>query len=319
MEKMEQKYTNSLFIDSGAHGLYNEHVIKKKHREGYSFFESKEFWEYVDTYCQFIKDNKKTIDVFANVDAIFNPQITWKVQRYIENTYGLTPLPVIHYNTDEKWLKRYLRKGYDYIALGGLGQEATQSNYVKWADRMFKIICDNKENTPSVKVHGFALTSYRLMTRYPWYSVDSTTWLKNGSFGRILVPPLRQNKWVYDEQFYIVKVSNRKSSGNMIKITQTERPIDNVFLRYIEEKGFTLGASDLHYEKPSYVLKEGESFTEKVTEKTKKVLVETITERGLCNDGTLRCDLNAEYFVDLADNLPTWPWAFHINQQKTLL
>jgi hypothetical protein len=38
-----------------------------------------------------------------------------------------------------------------------------------------------------LKVHGFGLTVLSLMKRYPWFSVDSTSWVLTGRFGAIYV------------------------------------------------------------------------------------------------------------------------------------
>ena len=114
-----------LFLDSGAHSLYTKEVMKKEHVEGYSFYESKEFWDYVDNYAQFVRENKSFLSVYVNVDVIFNPELTWKVQKYLETNHELSPLPVIHYGADLKWVKRYM-DDYEYIRFGGLGQEVTK-------------------------------------------------------------------------------------------------------------------------------------------------------------------------------------------------
>jgi hypothetical protein len=37
-----------------------------------------------------------------------------------------------------------------------------------------------------VKVHGFALTNSQITTEYPFYSVDSTTWINTSAFGTVL-------------------------------------------------------------------------------------------------------------------------------------
>ena len=34
-----------------------------------------------------------------------------------------------------------------------------------------------------MKVHGFGMTNPNLMQRYPWYSVDLSSWLKTGMYG----------------------------------------------------------------------------------------------------------------------------------------
>lgn len=290
------KFVNPLFIDSGAHGLYAEYVQKNKDKskEGkYKWYTTKPFYDYIDTYIEFIKKYKHKIDLYANVDVIFNPELTWQAQMYCEKN-GITPVPVIHFNTPMKWLQRYLTRGYEYIALGGLGQEAHQTAYKVWADQAFDIICDQPSRLPKVKVHGFAVTAIELMRRYPWYSVDSTTFINFAAYGQILVPPKVNGKWDYGQRYLMVRVSEQESKtfnktavGNSYK----EKEV-NIIMEYLNEKGFVLGKSKIEDGK---VIK---------------------LEPGLCNDDAMRAELNALYFIDFTNSLPKWPWAFYRNKNQ---
>lgn len=284
-------YDIPLFIDSGAHSLYNEHVRGSGKGFGggsYEWYRSQEFWDYVDRYAQFVHKNKHVLSVYANVDVIGHPEYTYDVQRYLEDEWDLRPLPVVHYGTDLKYLQRYIEEGHDYIAIGGLGQEITISVYREWADRVFDYICDKKTRLPQIKIHGFALTSHKLMTRYPWYSIDSTSWIQYAAFGQIIRPLKRNGKWVYDEPFLLARVSPREiKGGTMMSMLNTLKKAEkDVFLEYIEEKGYELGKSRME---------NGQ---------------EVIEEEGLCNNSNQRCELNALYFYDLVNALPEWPWPF---------
>lgn len=301
-EKPTTPYTNHFFIDSGAHGLYNEHVFKARkgkiqdHDKKYSWFIdeasdtgfSEGFLDYLDTYGKFVQENEDALEIYANVDVIFSPELTWQSQQYLEQEWGISPIPVIHYGTPLHWLEKYLEADYEYIALGGIGQEISHSVYRAWADRAFDLICAQPSRKPLVKVHGFALTSVPLMRRYPWYSVDSTSWISFGAYGQIIVPPRRQGNWVYDETYQVYRMSTRSSTGfnkRPILLTQKEHE-KQLVLDYINEKGFPLGVSEE---------KDGE---------------QVVVEPGLCNDDKLRTELNALYFIDFAQSLPTWPWPF---------
>lgn len=302
---MTDSFKQPLFLDSGAHGLYADHVLKKDRHtleksKKFAWYTngnklSKEFKEYLDHYGKFIQQNEENLDLYANVDAIFNPELTWKAQQYLEKTYGIIPLPVIHYGTDLKWLRRYLDKGYEYIALGGLGQEISQSVYRQWADTAFDMICDQPSRKPLVKVHGFAMTAVPLMRRYPWYSVDSTSWLMFGSYGQIITPPRVNGKWVYDRNYLIHRMSVRPWGPNKASLVHGLKPNEQEsILEYIAEKGFVVGSSRWE---------NGE---------------EIIEEPGLCNDDKLRTELNAMYFIDFNESLPTWPWAFEKSRNKKI-
>jgi hypothetical protein len=84
---------------------------------------------------------------------------------------GLTPIPAFHFRGSKERLKD-LSQDFDYIALGGLVPLARRKQKLrKWLDFCFSIIKD------SSKVHGFGMTGFEVLKRYPWYSVDSTSWL----------------------------------------------------------------------------------------------------------------------------------------------
>jgi hypothetical protein len=282
---MKRSFVNPVFIDSGAHGLYNEFVKNVGGKNGYLWYETDEFKKYLDLFAKFVKDMNGKIVNYANVDVIFNPELTYKSQKYLEEEHGLHPIPVVHADTDRKYLIRYLKDGYKYIALGGVGQKGSYSGYKKWADEMFDIICDTKDRTPAVKVHGFAMTSHRLMTRYPWWSVDSTSWLRLSMYGQLIVPHLRGDQWRYDVPFHAIRVSNNPSKT---KKRTTNHIMENIVERYLKEKGFVLGETN----------EKGE-----------------IIEKGVSNDTDMRSDANAMYFVDLCDSLPKWPWSFSLRKK----
>ena len=194
------------FLDSGAHSLYTQEVIAKGHSDGYKFFKTKEFKQYRKEYAKYVKRNLDWIDYYVNIDVIFNPELSWENLKYLEGK-GIYPIPVIHYGTDTKWVEKHLEEGYEFIGLGGLGQEVNAKQYKAWADRVFDILQPNKEEPPLVKTHGFAMTSYSLMKRYHWWSVDSASWTKAGSYGMIYVPRKRRGKFSFEVKPETVNIS----------------------------------------------------------------------------------------------------------------
>ncbi len=304
-----------LMLDSGAHSLYNEFVQKEKdkRKRNYAWSESKEFWDYVDKYAEFIKAHEKFLSCYINVDVIFNPEQSWEVLKYLENKHGLSPLPVVHYGTDLKWLQKHIDAGYDYIGLGGLGQEVSKASYFAWADKAFDMICDQSSRLPKVKIHGFAMTSLTLMLRYPWYSVDSTTWVVHGRNGSVIVPRFKSGEWVYDENSWVITVSSRspsrKEAGKHIDTLSPRQR--EIILDYIHAKGYKLGKSRFKKAEQSHKLKENERWAEKKPkDKNTQRLLEIIEEDGLSNRYQLRDEINIIYFQDLEKSLPEWPWPF---------
>jgi hypothetical protein len=280
------------FLDSGAHSIYTREVIKKGHKSGYAFYESKEFWEYVDLYCEWVKQNLSHLDFYANVDAIFNPDKSWEVLQYMKKEHGLNPVPVIHYGTTLDVVDKHLDAGYKFLGIGGLGQEVTKQQYYTWADRLFAHLCpDSTGNLPMVRTHGFAMTSWSLMKRYPWWSVDSTSWLKSGSFGSIYVPHKRDGRFTFDVDPYAIATSgvngNVKVRGkHILTLSKAERQVVDEWLAL---SGVPLGSID----------KKG-----------------NMIEYGVISHSRARARANLFFFQMLQDFLPKYPWAFKIKVNK---
>lgn len=157
-----------VFLDSGAFSAYTQGVT-------------------IDLveYCNFIKQNADIIDVASVLDAVGDPLQTYQNQQAME-AQGVKALPCFHYGEDERYLQHYV-ENYEYITLGGMVPISTP-NLLLWLDRIWeKYLCDGN-GRPRLKVHGFGLTTIKLMKRYPWFSVDSSSWVQISSVGSILHP-----------------------------------------------------------------------------------------------------------------------------------
>jgi len=318
---------NLHFLDSGAHSLLNEHTLKKRvygnqtekmkekiakmspqersalrkdqahlfrvsnKEEEFEYFYSEAFWNRVDEYAKFVKEHKIACDYYANLDVVFHPELTWKTQQYLEKK-GLDPVPVVHYNQDHsisaKWLKHYLKLGYDLVALGGVASaHGGRADYGRWATKMFKIICNTKSRKPSVKVHGFAMTDYNMLTRFPWWSVDSASWVKTGGFGLIYFPHKRCGKFTFDVKPYNMPCSFHSAAyGTSRHITSLEKrkPQEwKILMEWLDHLGIPIGSVD----------KEGE-----------------MKKWGFLSHHGARKIANLRFFKLLEENQPEWPWAF---------
>lgn len=293
---MNTKKVN-LFLDSGAFSAFTKGVSIT-----------------IDEYCQFIKQHSDCISLYANLDVIGDPVASYRNQMYMERQ-GLSPIPCFHYGEDEVWLRRYLEK-YEYIALGGMVPISTP-DLVDWLDQIFPTFLCDPSGMPRVKVHGFGLTSLRLMLRYPWYSVDSTSWVMTGRMGSVLVPRYRDGRYIYGEDSWKITVSSR--SPNKVEAGQhieTLPPlVRKQILAYFEEKGYRLGKSEFRTESDKYKLQENEKWAGKAGNGKRDV--ELILERGLSNDYKLRDELNIIYFLDLEKSMQPWPWPFKLENCKS--
>lgn len=191
------------FLDSGAYSAWSRGSVID-----------------LDEYCEFIRANIDLIDVYASLDVIPGvpgraatpkerdaaAQKSWENYLYMRDAH-LSPLPVYHYGEDPRFLTRMLDYGCDYIGIGGLVGIPGGPRRV-WLDRTFDMITDDA-GMPTVKTHGFGMTAVPLIFRYPWYSVDSTTWIKITASGSVYLPAMRDGEFVFDEVPTTVSVSNR--------------------------------------------------------------------------------------------------------------
>lgn len=292
-ESLEVGCVKSHFLDSGAFTLWttSAQYAKENKTDRWAFYYTDEFWQYCDDYADFIKKYSYGIDLYANVDVIPNPKLTYRNQKYLEDCHELTPVPVVHYTTDLKWLRRYIDEGYKIIGLGGLVGSTSEDSCKAWIDAAFEIVCNTPDRLPKVKIHGFGVTTYTLMTRYPWWSVDSTTWTKIGAYGGIFIPHKRGGKFVFNVPPYLMKVSNdapdRKLQGkHVLTISPLEKKIVQEWLDFI---GIPLGK----YSKGGEVL-----------------------EHGVVTRHTERRGANLLFFEMMRRSLPKYPWPFTSKRRK---
>ncbi len=146
----------------------------------------------IGAYCEYIKRNddiirKEDDAILASVmDAIGDPLGTYQNQKIMEQM-GVRPLPCFHYGEDPRYLE-YYAANYSYITLGGMVAQSTEA-LLPWLDDIWEKHLTDASGRPKVKVHGFGLTTPVLMRRYPWYSVDSSSWVQQAKVGGMLLLP----------------------------------------------------------------------------------------------------------------------------------
>lgn len=195
---------------------------------------------------------------------------------------GLNPLPVFHATTDTDYLKKYLHHT-NYIGLGAVARMGDARRKVL-LDSLWRRFLTNSSSLPTVKVHGMGVTSFTLMRRYPWHSVDSVSWLTPSVFGHLYVAQRVAGKWRFDLLPYTRDMSNKSGfRGKKGKHIETVGPKQRAQLQeYLDFIQIPYGKS--RYEK-------GE---------------EVVVEPGVCNDRILRAHMNFIFFARFANTLP-WP------------
>lgn len=102
----------------------------------------------------------------------------WQNMLYLESL-GLKVIHIFHQHEDFSILER-LRSHSDYIGISP-ANDVSMEEKLEWLNKVFFILKD------TTKCHGFAVTSPRQLFGYPFYSVDSSSWVTPARFGRIPV------------------------------------------------------------------------------------------------------------------------------------
>lgn len=162
----------------------------------------------IDAYIDFVKQHEEHVEVYANLDVIGDPDATFENQKYMEE-HGLAPMPVFHLGEPFEFLE-YYKDYYDYLALGGM---AEASRRFAWLDECWGRFLTDEEGYPLLKVHGFGMTEIKILLRYPWYSVDSSSWIKTAAYGSVWVPKYVNNEYDYSVLPHRILVSDRALAG----------------------------------------------------------------------------------------------------------
>lgn len=224
----------------------------------------------LEEYIAFLQEYKDKLDVYCCLDVIGDVEATWKnFERML--AAGLHPLPVYHVGEDVKYLHRCLE--YDYFCLGGMAKDASAKLRVPFLDKAFTIICD-KDGIPKSKVHGLGMTSFELMRRYPFYSVDSTSWVLSAGMGSIFLPSRgKDTKYDFSGRPHVLSFSDRKTNNELGKHFDTcSKDYQEWIVEYLDYKGFTLEGIRASYKD--------------------------------------RRAINVEYLMEFQKTMPEWPWPF---------
>jgi hypothetical protein len=284
-----------IFTDSGAFSAYhnNTNIV-------------------LQDYIDFIRQNKDSIEVYANLDDISSPEQSWKNQEEMERQ-GLSPIPVYHLGEPTHFLERAM--SYNYFAVGGIASKLTTYGALStYLDSVFAKVCTKKTDFyPANKIHGFGIATPQLLTRYPWWSADTTSWVQYGRYGIILVPRLINGSFRYDKPPYTVAVSSRSKAVGDSEHYRNFAPMEKEWIKkYCEDLGCPMGRTLFKQVPEGYVLKEDEKWTDRKT----KTRVEKIVDRGLCCDGEMRDRVNLSYFLALEKFQSEWPWRWTLQKDQ---
>ena len=158
--------TSKMFLlDSGAFTFMNNS-------------KSVDFDLYLDKYIDFIIEKNIKYFFELDIDSIVGYKKVLQLRERLERKTGRKCIPVWH---KSRGLEEYKKicKEYDYIAIGGIVTNEIKRNEYKYFDQLLTIARKNK-----CKVHGLGFTNMKMLYKYPFYSVDSSSWVNGARFGQ---------------------------------------------------------------------------------------------------------------------------------------
>lgn len=159
---------DKVFLDSGAFSAFSLGVDVS-----------------IEEYADFVKGNQDIIEMASVLDAIGDPEGTYHNQNTLEKL-GAEVLPCFHFGEPLDLCEYYVRN-YKYMTIGGM-VPIPNAKLEPWLDEIWEKVLTDRDGYARTKVHGFGLTSRKLMSKYPWYSCDSSSWVQAAANGSILLP-----------------------------------------------------------------------------------------------------------------------------------
>lgn len=231
------KYKCNILLDSGAFSAWRRNIDLP-----------------LKDYMAYCKAHAKDVDAYVNMDCIpgengkmdhSQSSIEKSAAKSYENLQlmkaeGLSPIPVFHQGERFEWLDKMLADGETYVGISPY-MRAHQSEIIQWMDKAFSRITD-KEGKPLIKTHGFGVTACNLCTRFPWYSVDSTSWSVGGGYGSILVPQYIGSVPDYSKPPLTLRLSARKQHAGSRGFDGLSEAQQDVVRKAAEEAGVAMSA-----------------------------------------------------------------------------
>jgi hypothetical protein len=185
------KFKVDLMMDSGAFSAWTrkQHIDLKEYIEFVREYEPY-LWQYIN--LDVIPGARDEVRTQSEVEA--SAQLSYRNQQTMKDA-GLRPIPVFHQGEPFSWLERLLKDGETYIGVSPF-KDIPFEQQSDWLDECFTALT-NSDGAPFVRTHGFGTTQTALLLRYPFYTVDSTTWSLTPGMGQIIVPSLVNGEFNY--------------------------------------------------------------------------------------------------------------------------
>ena len=212
-------------------------------------------------------------------------------------------IPVFHQHDKPEWLVNMIEFGCPYVGISP-ANDRSSTQKIGWLNRDVLPHILGSDGKPVVKTHGFAVTSFRLMKFFPWYSVDSSTWVKLAGYGIVMIPRKgKRGHWDFGKEPLQLAVSPRspqRSEPGKHYFSLTPKVRQNVD-EYFHSLGLTIGKWGVvegkkEFEAPHQEANFGLGVRDPICFDKKKTGQDIeIIENGVAVDRKMRAWLNARF------------------------
>ncbi len=203
----------------------------------------------VEPYAKFLNTYK--VRLAFNLDTN-DVEETLYNQRYLdENCPDTYIIPVYHVSdfVDDKYRKLldyYIAMGYKYIGIGGV---AGARNNREQERRFYNYVFNRTKG--DIRCHGLGITSEKILSLYPWYSCDSSSFLAPAKFASMKTKSDEMARVLAKTSHYVERVVADLPYWNKLQ-DQTTRLWEKRGIKWIEADSDKLIKERDEVEKISY-------------------------------------------------------------------
>ncbi len=135
--------------------------------------------EYIEKYANFINQYNVKYFFELDIDSIVGIKEVERLRHKLEKITNKKCIPVWHKSRGKDYWLRMVKE-YDYVAIGGIVTKEITSKEFKYFPWFL-----NEAKKQDCKVHALGFTNLEGLKKYPFYSVDSASWLTGNRFGSI--------------------------------------------------------------------------------------------------------------------------------------
>lgn len=145
----------------------------------------------LEDYAGWLGRWRHRIHAYAGLDVLFDAEGTQRNTAALREL-GLDPMPVFHLGSPLTAFKAYLAES-PYVGVGGMASGTLtlrDARLLRYLDRLHGMAA-----SAGVGLHGFGLSSWAVIRRWPWRSVDSSTPGIGYRYGRIQAYDPYTDRW----------------------------------------------------------------------------------------------------------------------------